>query len=119
MLRTRLFLYLTPFVAILLGIGVYAIVLFARLASSVDDSVTNTYQGFSATSAMSLALAGMDREVSWVVAGSRAGEKNNLMVYPKRNIDKNAFAQNKKRFEENLDLLLKASTLPGEMDLTR
>ena len=36
MLRTRLFLYLTPFVVILLGIGVYAIVLFARLASSVD-----------------------------------------------------------------------------------
>ena len=78
MLRTRLFLYLTPFVVILLGIGVYAIVLFARLASSVDASVTNSYQSFTAASAMSLALAGMDREVSWVVAG-RAGVSGTKM----------------------------------------
>jgi signal transduction histidine kinase len=119
MLRTRLFLYLTPFVVILLTGGIYAIVLFAHLASSVDASVTNNYQSFNAASAMSLALAGMDREVSWVVAGSRTGEKNNLMVYPKRSIDKNAFAQHQKNFEENLDLLLKASTLPGEMALSR
>jgi signal transduction histidine kinase len=40
------------------------------------------------------------------------------MVYPRRNIDKAAFAQNKKHFDENLDLLLKASTLPGEADLS-
>ena len=84
MLRTRLFLYLTPFVVILLAVGVYAIVLFARLANSVDASVTNNYQSFTAASAMSLALAGMDREVSWVVAGPRASDKNNLLVYPKR-----------------------------------
>jgi len=119
MLRTRLFLYLTPFVAILLAGGVYAILLFARLANSVDASVTNSYQSFTSASAMSLALAGMDREVSWVVAGPRAGDQNNLVVYPKRNIDRNAFAQHQKSFDENLNLLLKASTLPGELALTR
>src|SRR5208283_2364511 len=88
MLRARLFLYLLPFVVILLAGGAYAIVLFARLANSVDASVTNSYQSFTAASAMSLALAGMDREVSWVAAGAQAGEKNNLLVYPKRNVDK-------------------------------
>jgi len=119
MLRTRLFLYLTPFVVILLGGGVYSIVLFERLANTVDTSVTDSYQCFTAASAMSLALAGMDREVSWVLAGSRAGEKTNLMVYPKRNIDKRAFNANRRRFEENLDLLLKASTLPGEIVLSQ
>ncbi len=119
MLRTRLFLYLTPFVIILLGGGVYSIVLFARLANTVDASVTNSYQCFTAASAMSLALAGMDREVSWVAAGSPAGEKNNLLVYPKRNIDKKAFNQNRRRFEENLELLLKAGTLPGELALSQ
>ena len=119
MLRTRLFLYLTPFVVILLGGGVYSILLFARLANTVDASVTNSYQSFTAASAMSLALAGMDREVSWVVAGARAGEKNNLLIYPKRNIDKNAFGQNRRRFEEKLDVLFKASTLPSQMILTR
>ncbi|HTY88601.1 MAG TPA: ATP-binding protein [Candidatus Acidoferrum sp.] len=118
MLRTRLFLYLAPFVIILVGGGVYSIVLFARLGNTVDTSVTDSYQCFTAASAMSLALAGMDREVSWVVAGSRPGEKNNLLVYPKRNIDKRAFGENRRRFEENLDLLLKASTLPGEKPLS-
>ena len=117
MLRTRLFLYLTPFVVILLAGGVYAIVLFARLANTVDTTVTSSYQSFVAASTMSLALAGMDREVSWVVAGSGAGEKNDLMVYPRRKIDQNAFDQNKRRFDENLELLLKASALPGETNL--
>jgi len=106
MLRTRLFLYLTPFVVILLAVGAYAIVLFARLATIVDASVTNSYQSFTAASAMSLALAGMDREVSWVISGPRVSNKNALMEY-------------RKHFETNLDLLLKASTLPGEMALTQ
>jgi two-component system, NtrC family, sensor histidine kinase KinB len=119
MLRTRLFLYLTPFVVILLGGGVYSMILFARLANTVDTSVTSSYQCFTAASAMSLALAGMDREVSWVVAGSRTGENNNLLVYPKRNIDKNAFGQNRKRFEENLELLFKASALPGQLPMSQ
>ena len=78
MLRTRLFLYLMPFVVILLAVGVYAIVLFARLANIVDASVTNSYQSFTAASAMSLALAGMDREVSWVISGPRVSNKNAL-----------------------------------------
>jgi len=117
MLRTRLFLYLTPFVVILLAGGAYAIVLFARLANTVDTTVTNSYQSFAAASAMSLALAGMDREVSWVVAGSGAGDKNNLLAYPRRKIDPKALDQNKRRFDANLDLLLKTSTLPGETNL--
>jgi signal transduction histidine kinase len=119
MLRTRLFLYLTPFAVILLGIGIYAIVLFARLASSVDASVTDNYQSFTAASAMSLALAEMDREVSRVAAGPRPGDKNNPVETPKRSIDQNAFSERRKQFDANLALLFKASTLPGEMDLTR
>ena len=105
MLRTRLFLYLTPFVVILLAVGAYAIVLFARLANVVDADVTNSYQSFTAASAMSLALAGMDREVSWVISGPRVSDKNALLEY-------------RKHFETNLDLLVKASTLPGEKALS-
>jgi signal transduction histidine kinase len=105
MLRTRLFLYLTPFVVILLAVGVYAIVLFARLANVVDASVTNSYRSFTAASAMSVALAGMDREVSWVIAGPRVSNKNALLEY-------------RQHFETNLDLLIKTSTLPGERALS-
>jgi two-component system, NtrC family, sensor histidine kinase KinB len=105
MLRTRLFLYLTPFVVILLAVGAYAIVLFARLANVVDASVTNSYQCFTSASSMSLALSGMDRELSWVISGPRVSNKNALLEY-------------RKHFETNLDLLIKASTLPGEMALS-
>jgi signal transduction histidine kinase len=105
MLRTRLFLYLMPFVVILLAVGAYAIVLFARLANIVDASVTNNYQSFTAASAMSLALAGMDREVSWVISGPHVSNKNALIEY-------------RKHFETNLDLLINASTLPGERALS-
>ena len=37
----------------------------------------------------------------------------------RRQRNKNALMEHQKHFETNLDLLLKASTLPGEMDLTR
>jgi len=118
MLRTRLFLYLAPFVVILLGIGIYAIVLFGRLAASVDASVTNSYESFTAASAMSLALAGMDREVSWVVQGPHGDDTTNPAAYPKRYMDKNAFSLHQRRFDENLASLIKTSTLPGETALT-
>jgi signal transduction histidine kinase len=44
MLRTRLFLNLLPFVVILLATGVYAIVLFSRLAASADTAVLEHYR---------------------------------------------------------------------------
>ena len=44
MLRTRLFLNLLPFVVILLAVVLYAIVLFSRLANSVDTTVTEDYR---------------------------------------------------------------------------
>lgn len=62
MLRTRLFLNLLPFVVILLATGVYAIVLFARLAASVDTTVSEHYRSVVAAQQMNLALAGIDRE---------------------------------------------------------
>ena len=82
MLRTRLFLHLTPFVVILLAVGAYAIVLFARLANVVDASVTDSYQSFTAASAMSLALAGMDREVSWVDRRTTRQQQERLAGIP-------------------------------------
>ncbi len=105
MLRTRLFLNLLPFVVILLAVGLYAIVLFSRLANSVDTTVTEDYRSIIAAQAMSLALAGMEREV-WVSAG-------------KRNAESKVFAENQRRFEENRAGLLKSISLPGEEELNR
>jgi hypothetical protein len=71
MLRTRLFLNLLPFVVILLATGVYAIVLFSRLAASVDTTVSEHYRSVLEAQQMSLALAGIDREV-WAAPPARS-----------------------------------------------
>ena len=52
MLRTRLFLNLLPFVAILLATGVYAMVLFSRLAANVNIIVTDNYRSVMAAQAI-------------------------------------------------------------------
>jgi len=95
-----------PFVVILLAIGVYAIVLFSRLANSVDASVTEKYRSVMAAQAMTLALAGMDREVPWISGGER-------------NPDSQAFAEHQKQFETNLAIELKSLMLPGEKELSQ
>jgi len=95
-----------PFVVILLAIGVYAIVLFSRLANSVDASVTEKYRSVMAAQSMTLALAGMDREVPWISGGER-------------NPDSQAFAEHQKQFETNLAIELKSLMLPGETELSQ
>jgi signal transduction histidine kinase len=106
MLRTRLFLNLLPFVVMLLATGVYAIVLFSRLAASVDTTVSEHYRSILAAQRMDLALAGIDREV-WAAAIVGTPETTQALV------------QHQQRFEENLTLQLKNNSLPGESDLNQ
>ena len=68
MLRTRLFLNLLPFVVILVATGIYAIVLFSRLANQLDRNVSEHYRSVVAVQQMSLTLTAIDREIwtaSW------------------------------------------------------
>ena len=104
MLRTRLFFNLLPFVVILLATGVYAIVLFSRLAASVDTTVSEHYRSVLAAQEMNHALAGIGRE-AWSATGVGTAESTK------------ALAEHQKRFEENLALQLKSNSLPGERDL--
>ncbi len=100
MLRTRLFLNLLPFVAVLLATGTYAIVLFSRLTASMDATVTEHYRSVVAAQQMGLALAGIDRE-AW------AG------------MESTALAAHQRWFERNLASQLKNNSLPGEKELNR
>jgi two-component system, NtrC family, sensor histidine kinase KinB len=106
MLRTRLFLNLLPFVVILLATGVYAIVLFSRLAASVDTTVSAHYRSVLEARQMSLALAAIDREV-WTATGAGQVESTR------------ALAEQQLRFENNLALQLENNSLPGERDLNQ
>ncbi len=105
MLRTRLFLNLTPFAAILLAIGALAIVLFSRLAGSVDASVRDNYQSVAAAQSMSLAVLGMEK-----VLLQDAEEEEGAAEA--------AFIRHQQRFEENLQIQLRSITLPREQELT-
>ena len=106
MLRTRLFLNLLPFVVSLLAIGVYSIVLFSRLARSIDTTVSDNYNSVIAAEEMSLALVGIDREIPWATGSERAP-------------DSKAFTESQRRFEANLNLQLKSITLSGEADISQ
>ena len=94
MLRKRLFLNLLPFIAVLVSISIYAILLYLRLARHVDDTVTKNYQSLTAADTMGEALSGMERFIS---LSAVAGEKTT---------DNPSYQTEKIRFEKNLPVLL-------------
>ena len=60
MLRTRIFLRLIPFIIILIGVGVFALFLFSRLANTVGKTITENYQSDAAAVEMMMAVGRMD-----------------------------------------------------------
>lgn len=104
MLRTRIILNLFPFLAILIGVGVYAMILFSQLASNVGKTVTDNYQGNAAANNMSEALARMDAALQ----RSRTEDKGT----PRLMFDTNA-----RIFEENLALQLTNSAVAAQMNV--
>ncbi|MGC3956408.1 MAG: ATP-binding protein [Verrucomicrobiota bacterium] len=104
MLRTRIILNLFPFVAILIAVGVYAMILFSQLANSVGRTVTDNYQGNAAANNMSEALARMDAALQ----RSRTEEKGT----PRLMFDTNA-----RIFEENLASQFTNSAVAAQMNV--
>lgn len=104
MLRTRIILNLFPFVAILIAVCVYAMLLFSQLANSVGKTVTDNYQGNTAANNMSEALARMDAALQ----RSRTEEKGT----PRLMFDTNA-----RIFEENLASQFTNSAVAAQMNV--
>lgn len=104
MLRTRIILNLFPFVAILIAVGVYAMILFSQLANSVGKTVTDNYQGNAAANNMSEALARMDSALQ----RSRTEEPGT----PRLMFDTNA-----RIFEENLASQFTNSAVAAQMNV--
>src|SRR6267142_2062614 len=92
MLRARLFLSWVPFVAILIGVGVYAITLFSRLANQVDVTVMQNYRSATAAQSMDLALSSMKNGLHFVLEGDKVSGTS-------------AFEENARVFEANLAVL--------------
>jgi NtrC-family two-component system sensor histidine kinase KinB len=104
MLRTRIILNLFPFVAILIAVGVYAMILFSQLASSVGKTVTDNYQSNTAVNNMNDALDRMDSALH----RSRFEELSTLRLM---------FDTNARIFEENLAAQMTNSAVAGQMSV--
>lgn len=104
MLRTRIILNLFPFVAILIAVGVYAMILFSQLANSVGKTVTDNYQGNAAANNMSEALARMDAALQ----RSRTEEKGTPQLM---------FDTNARIFEENLATQFTNSAVTAQLNV--
>ena len=107
MLRTRLFLNLTPFVILLLAIGTYAIVLFSRITTNVDATVTENYRSVRAVQQMKLSLRRMEEGVLLAM------DDNN------KSLGRAVFEESRKSFQDQLDRQLHNTKLPGEPELNR
>ncbi len=106
MLRQRLLLNLLPFVVILLATGIYAIVLFSRLARTFDTTVAEQYRSLIAVQQMNLALTGLDRELWAATALGNAKSRQ-------------AATASQRLFEENLALQLRNASQPADRALNR
>lgn len=107
MLRTRLFLNLTPFVILLLGIGVYAIVLFSHITTNIDITVTQNYRSVRAAQQMKLSLRRMEEGVLLAMDDNNKG------------LGGAVFEENRKLFEDAMHRQLSGAKGGTETNLNQ
>ena len=89
-LRARIFLSLILFIAVIVAVGAYTLILSMKLPTTVGDTVTWNYRADSAAQEMIVALSRMDV----ALARSRTGDKDTGRLM---------FDTNARIFEENLE----------------
>ena len=104
MLRTRLFLNLTPFLLILLAVGFYAATLFPGITTSAYLTVASDYRSVRASQQMELALTRMEEGVL-------------LAMEDNKDLGAAIFETNRVVFEDNLRAQLENGKSPRESDL--
>lgn len=107
MLRTRIFLNLVPFVVILLAIGLYALTLFSRMATTVEASVLQNYRSVAAAH-------GMREAASWMETGLKYAFGNEQ----ERAGAVSLFQKGTNNFARNLSIQILNLELPGERELS-
>src|SRR5437763_14615701 len=103
-LRTKLLIGLMPLLAIMVALGVWAIVMFSRLGGNIDVILRENYRSVLAAQNMKEALERMDSAILFAVGGQeeRALEQ---------------FRESRPAFETNLAVERANLTLPGEQRL--
>ena len=103
-LQTKLLLGLLPTLAILVGLGLWAIVMFYRLGGNIDVILRENYTSILAAEGMKEAIERMDSGLLFAVGGRDQHGRDQ-------------FDANRPRFLEHLKVEQANITLPGEREL--
>jgi signal transduction histidine kinase len=103
-LRTKLLVGLAPLLAIMVGLGLWAITMFHRLGGKIDVILRENYASVLAAEGMKEALERMDSALLFAIGGDEARALEQLREY-------------RPKFEEQLDIERHNVTLPGEQAL--
>ena len=103
-LRSRLLVGIAPLLAIMIGLGLWAVVMFSRLGGDIDVILRENYRSVLAAQNMKEALERMDSALLFAIGGqeTRALEQ---------------FREFRPTFETNLRIERGNITLPGEQQL--
>ncbi len=103
-LRTKLLIGLLPTLAILVALGLWAIVMFYRLGGSIDVILRENYRSVLAAQGMKEALERMDSGLLFAVGG-------------REELGREQFDRHRPRLEQHLRTEQGNVTLPGEQEL--
>ena len=80
-LRTRLLIGLTPLLALMVGLGLWAIVMFSRLGNNIDVILKENYRSVLAAEGMKEALERMDSALPLAVGGEEKRVRDQFAEY--------------------------------------
>jgi PAS domain S-box-containing protein len=103
-LRTKLLIGLTPLLALMVGLGLWAIIMFSRLGNNIDVILRENYRSVLAAEGMKEALERMDSALLFAVGGDEQRARDQ-------------FAEYRPMFERNLKIEQNNVTLPGEQEM--
>jgi signal transduction histidine kinase len=103
-IQTKLLIGLLPTLAILLGLGLWAIIMFYRLGGNIDVILRENYASIIAAEGMKEAIERMDSGLLFAVGG-------------RDEIGRQQFDAYRPRFDANLKVEQNNITLPGEQEL--
>src|SRR5436305_6837811 len=103
-LRTKLLIGLTPLLVLMVGLGLWAVVMFYRLGGNIDVILRENYRSVLAAQTMKEAIERMDSAVLFAIGGQEARAREQ-------------FAEFRPVFEKNLTIERGNITLPGEQEM--
>ena len=103
-LRSRLLIGIAPLLAIMVGLGLWAVVMFSRLGGNIDVILRENYRSVLASQSMKEGLERMDSSLLFAIGGQEARARDQ-------------FRESKAEFERNLRVEQGNITVKGEQAL--